>query len=92
VEKKTVVSSPECFGCLTCVSRCPSEGALDISAGILRKRKVLSPLLYPLLLLAVFSLIIGSSMVSGKWSSKITYDEYRRILSSDLNNLSHPGR
>jgi ferredoxin len=91
VEKKAVVSSPECFGCLTCLSRCPSEGALDIAVGA-GKRKILRPLLYPLFLLVIFYLIIGSGMISGRWNSKIPYEEYRRILSSQVNSLSHPWR
>lgn len=91
VENKAVVSSSECFGCLSCVSRCPSKGALDISVGAI-KRKTLQPFLYPLFLLVVFYLIIGTSMVSGTWSSKIPHEEYRRILATDLNSMSHPGR
>ena len=89
VEKKTVVSSPECFGCLTCVSRCPSKGALEVSVGAI-KRRTLHPFLYPLLLVVVFYLIIGACMVSGKWSSSIPYGEYRRIFSAGIEGPGHP--
>jgi len=92
VEKKTTVSSSECFSCLTCVSRCPSEGALDISAGGGMKRKALPGALYPVLLLLLFYTIIGSGIIGGKWKSQVTYEEYRRILSADMNSLGHPGR
>jgi polyferredoxin len=89
VENKEVVSSPECFGCLTCVSRCPSKGALDISVGAV-KRKIVHPVLYPLILLAVFYLIIGAAAVSGNWGSHIPYGEYTRIFSTSLESLVHP--
>jgi NAD-dependent dihydropyrimidine dehydrogenase PreA subunit len=92
VEKKEVVSSPECFGCLTCVSRCPAKGALDMTAGIGEKRRVIQPAAYTLILLAVLYLIIGFAIATGNWKSQVPYEEYGRILSSDINKLGHPGR
>lgn len=77
VEQKEVVRSPECFGCLTCVSRCPSEGALDV---YLNSKRKLRPYLYPLLMLAVFYLVIGLGMATGNWRSKLPYEEYQRII------------
>jgi polyferredoxin len=80
VEKKEVVQSPECFGCLTCVSSCPTPGALDVSIKTGKSRRPLKPFLYPIALVLFFSLIIGAGMAAGKWRSGIPYEEYKRII------------
>jgi len=81
VEKKETVASAECFGCLTCVSKCPAEGALDISVRQRKKGwKVFSPYLYPVLLVAIFYLVIGIGMATDKWKTKIPYEEYQRLV------------
>ncbi|MCL5022869.1 MAG: hypothetical protein M1497_05835 [Nitrospirae bacterium] len=74
------MKSPECFGCITCVSSCPSEEALKMTFTARGKRRALKPYLYPLLLIVVFYLIIGAGVAAGKWRSDIPYDEYRRII------------
>ncbi|MDA8433712.1 MAG: 4Fe-4S binding protein [Nitrospiraceae bacterium] len=89
VEKKDVVTSAECFGCLTCVSRCRAKGALDVTVGSFSKRKVFSPYLYPLLLIVVFYLIIGGGMLAGKWNSALNYREYQRLIPA-AGEMSHP--
>jgi polyferredoxin len=67
VEEKQVVSSPECFGCLTCVSHCPSAGALDITVGAGRDRKVFSPYIYAAAIVMIFYLVILTGILSGHW-------------------------
>jgi len=67
VEEKEVVSSPECFGCLTCVSHCPSAGALDITVGAGRTRKVFSPYIYAAALVLIFYLVIVAGIFTGHW-------------------------
>ena len=67
VEEKEVVNSPECFGCLTCVSHCPSAGALDITVKTGRTRKVFNPYIYPLALVLIFYLVIVAGILSGHW-------------------------
>jgi polyferredoxin len=80
VEEEEVVRSPECFGCLTCVSRCPSEGALDVCMNSKKSPRALRPYLYPLLMLGVFYLVIGLGMATGNWRSKLPYEEYQRVI------------
>lgn len=80
VENKAVVKSEECFGCLTCVSRCPAEGALDLTAGAGKKVLSVQPWLFPLLLLALFYLVIGIGAATDTWHSKIPYEEYQRLI------------
>jgi polyferredoxin len=80
VEKQDSVTSAECFGCMTCVSRCPSKGALDVSLGVGKKRRPFPPYLYAAALVLLFTLIIGAGITAGKWHSGITYPEYKRII------------
>lgn len=85
VEKQEVVSSPECFGCMTCVGSCPVQGALDITARAGRGRRVFRPYLYPVVLIAIFYLIIGLGMATGTWHSQIPREEYGRIIPGLVN-------
>jgi len=80
VEKKAVVKSEECFGCMTCVSRCPATGALELAAGAGKKAWTMNPYLFPVVLIILFYLIIGSGMVTDNWKSKIPYEDYQQLI------------
>ncbi len=80
IDKKEVVHSPECFGCMTCVSNCRSEGALNITVPKKNKRIPFKPLLYPMILIIIFYFIIGLGIVSGKWHSQMHHEEYGRVI------------
>lgn len=80
VEKKDVVKSEECFGCMTCVSRCPAPGAIDLTVSVGKKVTIVKPWLFPIILIALFYLVIGIGMVTDNWRSKIPYEEYQRLL------------
>ncbi len=80
VEQHKVVKSEECFSCMTCVSRCPSKGALELTVGIGKKHTVVKPWLYPLILAALFYLVIGIGVFTNNWHSRIPYEEYQRII------------
>jgi polyferredoxin len=80
VEKEDVVNSAECFSCLTCVSHCPSNGALEVTVKMGKTRRAFRPLLYPVILLLLFYLVVGAGMASGKWRSKMPAGEYARII------------
>ncbi len=80
VENKAVVKSEECFGCLTCVSRCPAEGALDLTVKTGKTVRVVKPWLFPVILIALFYLVISIGMVTDTWNSKIPYEEYQQLI------------
>lgn len=80
VEKQGVVNSAECFGCLTCVSHCPSKGALQLTVKKGKARRSFPPFLYPVVLVLLFYLVIGTAIVSGKWRSQLPASEYARII------------
>lgn len=86
VEQLERVKSPECTGCLTCVSHCPAKGALDVS---LPAKKTVNPLVFACLIVAVFFGSIGIAKLSGKWHSAVTYEEYQRIVPL-AEHLDHP--
>ena len=86
VGEKVRIKSPECTGCLTCVSHCPAKGALDIS---FTKRRILNPLVLAILVIALFFGAIGVGKLTDKWNSIITYEEYKRIIPR-ASILKHP--
>ncbi len=88
VEKKDVIKSGECFGCMTCVSRCPAPGALDMTVKAGKNISVLKPWFYPLLLVALFYLVIGVGVLTGNWHSQIPYEEYQRLV-PEVSHLEH---
>lgn len=77
VEETRRVISPECSGCMTCVSVCPARGALDVATP---GRLKVKPLFYAVLVLVVFFGVIAGAQMTGNWESDVTYDEYRRLV------------
>lgn len=89
VEGQETVKTAECFGCMTCVSRCPAKGALEVSFGAGEKRKAFVPYLYPAVLVIMFFVIVGAGIISGSWHSHMPYEEYMRLIPA-LQGLTHP--
>ncbi|TAL24193.1 MAG: 4Fe-4S binding protein [Nitrospirae bacterium] len=86
VDKKIRIKSPECTGCLTCVSHCPAKGALDIG---FTKKRVLNPVIFAVLVICLFFGAVGVGKIAGKWNSAVTYEEYRLIIPR-ASILDHP--
>lgn len=89
VEKAEVVTSAECFGCMTCVSRCPSKGALDMTLKAGKTVRTLRPAHYVLLLVGLFYLVIGIGVLTDNWHSKIPYETYQRLVPK-VSQFDHP--
>lgn len=85
VDKKQTVRSPECTGCLTCVSRCPA-GALDVAAA---GRKTIAPGIYITAVVALFFGIIMTAKLTGKWHSSVSYEELSRLMPF-IHSFVHP--
>ena len=86
VETLGRVRSPECLGCLTCVSRCPAPGALDAAAP---GRRTIAPALYAALVAVVFWGIIAAARLTGHWEAGVSPADYQRIVPG-LASVSHP--
>ena len=77
VESSERILSPECTGCLTCISQCPAKGALEVAP---HRRYALHPLLFALLIVSLFFGSLATARLSGKWRSAVTGVEYQRII------------
>jgi len=88
VESKTVVKSEECFGCLTCMSHCPSPGAIVLTVRAGKKFSAVKAYLFPMLLVALFYLVIGIGVVTDKWHSKIPYEDYQQLIPEVLKDYA----
>ena len=86
VEKLGRVRSPECLGCLTCVSRCPAPGALDAA---LPGRRVVPPALGAALVAAAFLGILAAARITGHWEAGVSPADYLRIVPR-LDSVGHP--
>jgi polyferredoxin len=86
VDRKVRVGSPECTGCLTCVSYCPARDALD--AAVTKKRS-LGPLVYVTIAVILFFGMIGAAKLTGRWNSSVTPSDYARVV-PQASLLEHP--
>jgi polyferredoxin len=76
VQNKVQVHSPECTGCLTCVSSCPEEGALSMALWTWPVPGVL----FVAIVVMLFAGGVMAGMLSGHWQTSLTYDDYRQLI------------
>ena len=76
VQHKRGVLSAECTGCLTCISKCPEDGALQISLW----KRPLPSWSFTLLVVSIFAVGVAAGMVSGHWQTSLGYDDYLRLV------------
>lgn len=76
VQHKAQVQSPECTGCLTCVSHCPEQGALAMAFW---KRPV-PGFAFIAIVVLVFAGGVLSGMLTDNWQTSLTYDDYRQLV------------
>ncbi len=76
VQHKQQVHSPECTGCLTCVSTCPEQGALSMAFW---KRPV-PGIAFVVIVMLLFGGGVLTGMLSDHWQTSLTYDDYRQLI------------
>ena len=86
VHTRQVVRSAECTGCLTCVSNCPEKNVLQMQLPLWKRP--LPAWLFPVVVISLFTAVIGIGMVGGHWHSSLTIADYQQLLPM-LPYLSH---
>ncbi len=83
VSRAKSVISPECNSCLSCVEKCPSEGALGYRIpGIPRSHKPFwNKYGLHVAMLGVYFLIIAAARVTGNWVTTVTNEEFQMLYS-----------
>ncbi len=76
VDKKKSIYSPECSGCMTCLSYCPEKGVLDFGIGNLR----VSPYLFIISVLIIFYGLIIYAKIIDRWQSSVTVYELLNLM------------
>lgn len=81
VQHAATVRAAECDGCMDCVKECPVEGCLEARAvGKVR----IHPLVWPVLVVAVWFAIVGVAQATGNWKTTIPVDTFRQVIASGL--------
>lgn len=77
VDRYAVIYSPECTGCLTCVSTCPHD---SLVMGTALDTKPLPRWVFPMVVLGVYASGVGLGMLAGCWESSLSYADYQRLM------------
>ncbi|MEJ2200312.1 MAG: 4Fe-4S binding protein [Desulfuromonadaceae bacterium] len=77
VARKRAISSSECTGCLSCAFVCQPR-ALAMAPP--RYPNLLAGWRFPLLVILLFVLGIGTGMLSGHWQTSLTYAHYQQLI------------
>jgi polyferredoxin len=78
VHSRKAVSSPECTGCLTCVSHCSERDVLGMRLGFIDRPLPLW--VFPIVALLTFLAVIAVGMLSGHWRSSLSFADYRQLI------------
>ena len=76
VQHKLRVNSPECTGCLTCVSKCPEKGALEMSFW----NKPVPRFAFVVIAIVLFGGGVLTGMMTDHWETSLTYRDYQRLV------------
>lgn len=87
VDKLMTVRTPECNGCLTCVSVCPVKDALEMRT-LVSRRRVTAPRI-ALGVAAILFVVIGYARVAGHWQGDTPEEVFFQLI-PNASSLSHP--
>jgi len=77
VDKLITVRSPECTACLECVTVCPEQGALWLSAG---GRRPMPAWVLAAAMAVIFLGIVGYARWTGRWATDIPSQVYDNLI------------
>ena len=86
VQNSLRVRSPECTGCLPCVSRCPAKGALDMAVP---PRRPVLPAVFLVLPLTVFFGAVPTAKLTGSRPSRVPSGPYTALVPK-VTKFDHP--
>ena len=87
VDKLKTVISDECTTCLNCVDVCPVDDTLQLE--LVPVKMKINKSYVAIGVVAIFMMITGAGMISGKWQNVISKEEYL-IHHKHLNSYGHP--
>jgi polyferredoxin len=87
VDKVKTVISDECTSCLNCVDACPVADTLSLQTVYTSKK--ISGKAVAVGVVALFMVITGAGMISGKWDNNISKEEYLHHYKY-MNGYGHP--
>lgn len=88
VDVLQTVRTPECNGCLTCVSVCPVKDALEMRT-VFGQRRRLSAGAIAAGVVMVFLLVVGYAKTSGHWNGKVPEHVFFELI-PNAKSLGHP--
>ncbi len=77
VADKTTIRSPECTGCLSCVSVCGDDA---LQMGLPSIRKTLPRWVFPAVVVGIYASGVALGMASGHWQTALSYDDYMYLI------------
>jgi Fe-S-cluster-containing hydrogenase component 2 len=86
VHEKETVWTPECTGCMSCVSACPVEGCLSVTR---KGKESWSPWLIPAVGLGTIFLFWAVARVTGHWNSYVPVEQLAEAY-RQARELAHP--
>jgi polyferredoxin len=87
VDVLAMVRTPECNGCLTCVSVCPVKDALEMRT-LVRRRRVTAPRI-ALGVATIFFAVVVFAKVAGYWHTGVSEAMFFDLIPK-ASSLSHP--
>jgi polyferredoxin len=87
VDKLMTVRTPECNGCLTCVSVCPVKDALEMRT-LVTRRRVTAPRI-AIGVAAILFVVIGYARVAGHWHGDTPEHLFFQLIPA-ASSFSHP--
>ncbi len=77
ITEKRLIKTPECIGCLECISSCPKEGCLSITLLPCIK---MHPFIVPVGTIAVFLCFYMVARLTGHWVSSVSPQVIKSVL------------
>ena len=87
VDVLKTVRTPECNGCLTCVSVCPVKDALEMRTLVTRRRLPAGVIAAGVA--AIFLLVVGYAKTTGHWESKVPEHVFFELI-PNADSYAHP--